>query len=86
MQADYFGMKSFGTIMGVMSTISMAAGIVSPVAAGWIFDVTGSYQLAWQLFALTTVPAIVLMLLAKSPGTKQELGISAEAEAFARPG
>lgn len=85
-QADYFGMRSFGTIMGWMSTISMAAGIVSPVAAGWIFDVTGSYQLAWQLFALTTVPAVVLMLMAKPPEAKQDLGISAEAEAFARPG
>jgi len=65
LQADYFGTKSFGTIMGLMSVVSMLGGLTSPVVAGWIFDVMGSYRLAWQLFALVTVPAIPLMLLAK---------------------
>jgi len=66
-QADYFGVKSFGTIMGLMSGISMLGGLASPVIAGWIFDVTGSYQIAWQIFALITLPAIPLTLLAKPP-------------------
>jgi len=72
LQADYFGTRSFGTIMGLMSLITMLGGIGSPVLAGWFFDVTGSYHLAWQLFALVTVPAIPLMLLAKPPVAKQE--------------
>ncbi|MFC1934078.1 MFS transporter [Chloroflexota bacterium] len=67
LQADYFGTRSFGTIMGLMASMSMIAALVSPVVAGWIFDVTGSYRLAWQLFALATLPAIPLMLLAKPP-------------------
>jgi len=71
--ADYFGTRSFGTLFGWTAFISMIGGMVSPVIAGWIFDVTGSYRLAWQLFALVTVPAIPLILLAKAPRAKQQL-------------
>jgi MFS family permease len=69
--ADYFGSRNFGTIMGVMTLISMAGGLASPIIAGWIYDATGSYQLAWQLFALITIPALPLMLLAKPPLAEQ---------------
>ncbi len=72
LQADYFGIRSFGTIFGLMVLISMLGGLASPIIAGWVFDVTGSYHLAWQLFALTTVPAIPLILLAKPPGAKRK--------------
>jgi len=67
LQADYFGTRSFGTIMGVMSLVSMVGGLVSPIVAGWIFDITESYRLAWQIFALVTIPAIPLILLTKPP-------------------
>ena len=70
LQADYFGTRSYGTIFGLMILISMLGSLFSPVIAGWIFDVTGSYRLAWQVFALITVPAIPLMLLAKPPKTQ----------------
>jgi MFS family permease len=71
LQADFFGIRSYGTIMGLMSVVSVIAGIVSPVFAGWILDTTGSYQLAWWIFALLTVPGIPLVLLAKPPKVKQ---------------
>jgi MFS transporter, OFA family, oxalate/formate antiporter len=67
LQADYFGTKSFGTIMGLMSVIIMISSLSSPVIAGWIFDKTQSYRLAWQLFALASIPSVPLILLAKSP-------------------
>ncbi len=76
--ADYFGMKSFGTIFGWVALISMLGGVASPVIAGWIFDVTESYRLAWLIFALTTVPAIPLILLAKPPEAKQETQLHPE--------
>jgi sugar phosphate permease len=65
LQADYFGTRSYGTIMGLMSIVSMPAGLISPVFAGWIFDVTGSYRLAWQIIGWVTLPAIIFMLLAR---------------------
>ena len=71
-QADYFGTRNFGTIMGLMGVIHMLPGLASPVVAGWIFDVMGSYRLAWRLIAIFTVPGIPLMLLAKPPRARQE--------------
>jgi MFS family permease len=68
-QADYFGTKKYGTIMGLMTVISTVGGLASPVFAGWIYDITGSYQLAWQLFTLITLPAIPLILMTRSPQT-----------------
>jgi len=70
--ADYFGTKSFGIIFGWVAMIGMLGGVASPVIAGWIFDITGSYRLAWQIFALSTIPAIPLILLAKPLIAKQE--------------
>ncbi|MFC1958993.1 MFS transporter [Chloroflexota bacterium] len=70
--ADYFGTRSFGTIFGWLALIGILGGVASPVIAGWIFDVMGSYRLAWQIFALTTLPAIPLILLAKPPRAKRE--------------
>jgi sugar phosphate permease len=67
LQADYFGTRSFGTIMGLMSLIGTIGGLASPIIAGWIFDTTGSYQLAWWLFTIVTIPAVPLMLLARPP-------------------
>ena len=67
LQADYFGARSLGTIMGLMMFIGMVGGLVSPVVAGWIFDVTGSYRWAWQLFTMLTLPAAPLMLLTYPP-------------------
>jgi len=72
LQADYFGTRSFGTILGLMGMISMLGGLASPVLAGWIFDVMGSYRLAWQIFAFTTLPAIPLILLAKHPRSNSD--------------
>jgi len=69
LQADYFGIKNFGTIMGLISLVSLAGGLTSPIVAGWIFDTTGGYQLAWRMFALVSVPAIPFMLLARPPKT-----------------
>lgn len=71
LQADYFGTRAFGTIMGLMASISMMGGLFSPVVAGWVFDVMGSYRLVWQLFALITLPSVALILLARPPKAGQ---------------
>ena len=72
LMADYFGTRAYGTIQGLMSLIGMVGGFSSPVVAGWIWDVTGSYHLAWRLFALITLPSVPLMILTKPPRAKQE--------------
>jgi MFS family permease len=67
LQADYFGAKSFGAIMGTMTLIAMVGGLASPIIAGWIYDVTGGYHTAWLLCALVSLPAVPCMILARAP-------------------
>jgi MFS family permease len=48
---DYFGRKSFSTLMGLMSTCFNIGLLLSPIYAGWLFDRTGSYTLVLATFA-----------------------------------
>jgi len=75
LQADIFGTKNFGTILGLIATVGMLGGLVSPVFAGWVFDVTESYHLAWRIFAIFLLPAIPLIMLIKSPVKKRILAL-----------
>lgn len=67
LQADFFGMRSFGTIMGLMSAVSLVGGLFSPIFTGWIYDEFQSYQLAWLLLAATTLPAVLFILITRPP-------------------
>jgi sugar phosphate permease len=73
LQADFFGTKSFGTIMGLLTLVSVIGGLASPVVAGWIFDATGEYRLAWVLSVIVTLPAIPLILLNRPPPPRSAL-------------
>ena len=55
--ADYFGRRSFGRLVGLMTPCHSVMGLVAPFASGWVFDHTGSYT--WVL-----LPAAALLLLA----------------------
>jgi MFS family permease len=65
--ADYFGRRSFGSLMGIIMTVSVVFGIFSPIFAGWMFDVRQSYRLAFILLAFTSLPAVPLFLMLKRP-------------------
>jgi len=68
--AEYFGRRYFGTIQGLQQTVMTVGGIAGPFVAAWIFDVDGSYQKAWLLFAAVTLVAAVLILFAPKPQVK----------------
>ena len=67
MIGEYFGRKSFGAIQGLMMTITVVGGIIGPIFAGWICDLTGSYHLAFLLLAFTSLAGIPVILAAKRP-------------------
>ncbi len=67
MRGDYFGRRNFATINGFGTTVDLAGVIVGPFIAGLIFDWTGTYNLAFLLFAGAAIAAAGLMLLAKRP-------------------
>ena len=71
-RADYFGRRSFGTIMGFSSLVIMSGMIIGPTFAGVMFDQTGSYQLSFIVLAVFAVLGAVLFAFAKPPAGMYE--------------
>ena len=63
--AELFGLRAHGTIFGVVDFICSIGGALGPVLAGYIFDITGSYNQAFWLFAVTTILGLLLTWLLK---------------------
>jgi len=61
-QADYFGVRSFASIRGMMSIAFAVPGVVAPVFAGWIFDLYHSYTIAFQIYAALAALSIVVLM------------------------
>lgn len=69
-RGEYFGRRHFGTIMGFMGMVQMAGTISGPVVAGLIWDLSGSYTLAFIVFGIASLLSMLLFLLAKRPSLK----------------
>jgi sugar phosphate permease len=61
-QAEYFGLKAFGAIQGLAFTIATLGGLLGPVFAGWMYDVTESYRLAFVILSAGSLLAVPLVL------------------------
>ena len=60
--AEYFGLRSHGALFGIVFFSSMVGGAVGPVIAGYIFDITGNYSLAFWICAAVGTIALGLIL------------------------
>lgn len=67
MVGDYYGRKFFGTINGITHIFMAVTSLAGPIFAGYIFDVTGSYRLAFVSFAAVLVIGIPFAILARRP-------------------
>ncbi|TRZ97702.1 MAG: MFS transporter [Deltaproteobacteria bacterium] len=65
--ADYFGMRNLGNNYGLLLTAWGVAGIIGPMAGGWIFDATHGYAAAFRIAALLAVAAAVVVATVKAP-------------------
>ena len=65
--ADYFGRRHFGTIMGIMMTVSTVFGVVGPVFVGWMADVRGNYRDPFLILAFTMLVSIPAILTLAQP-------------------
>lgn len=71
MRADYFGRRSFGTIMGFSSMVMIWGTVSGPVLAGQIADRVGDYRPAFQIMAGVALVGSVFFMLAKKPAPSQ---------------
>ena len=68
LRADYFGPKSFGTIMGFSSLIAMIGMSSGPLVAGYLADVSGNYRFGLALLASLSLLGAFAFLAATPPG------------------
>ena len=66
-RADYFGTRAFATIQGMSRSITTAGTFMGPIIAGFLYDLTHSYRLAFGIFAVVSLIAMILLFLAKRP-------------------
>ncbi len=67
LQAEVFGLPSFGAIQGLVLTIATLGGVFGPVFAGWMFDQTESYRLSFVVLAAAGFVAVPLFVTLRPP-------------------
>jgi len=64
---DYYGRISVGTVRGSAASFQGMVGALGPFVAGGIFDLFGSYSLAFALFGAANLVAATLVFFARQP-------------------
>jgi len=59
------GRELVGTVTGMALVIFVVGGIIGPPAFGYTVDVTGSYQLGWQLLVIVAIVAATLLFFVR---------------------
>ncbi len=62
-----FGMAHYGAIFGIMTFLFHAAGSIGPLIAGQIYDMQGSYVMAFTMTLVCFAASIPLVLLIRRP-------------------
>ncbi|HXW83337.1 MAG TPA: MFS transporter [Candidatus Binataceae bacterium] len=71
LQAEALGLKRFGSIGGITALCQTIGSALGPIVVGRIFDVTGSYGLAFQTFALMSVAGLIATMMCLNFQTEQ---------------
>jgi MFS family permease len=64
---ECFGLVSFATVTGVSGVFILAGAALGPAIAGFIYDITQSYQIAFTIFAAASIVAVFAIIFAKPP-------------------
>jgi len=59
--AEFFGIKAHGVLFGIAAFCGTVGGSIGPFVAGYIFDITAGYALAFLLCALVSAIGLALM-------------------------
>ena len=75
-RGELFGRRRYATITGLMTPFKMVGSVIGPLAAGYIFDVYGSYKLAFQIFTLLALFSALAFFFVKSEDEHRILGLN----------
>jgi OFA family oxalate/formate antiporter-like MFS transporter len=65
--ADFFGIKNLGVNYGIVFTSWGIAGIIGPLLAGRVADLTGNYNTSYIVAGVMLLGAALLVKLIKAP-------------------
>ena len=65
--SDWFGQKSHGSILGMLTIALGIGGAIGPLLAGYVYDTTGSYNIAIIIGAAVLFSATACSLVIKAP-------------------
>ena len=65
--AEAYGMRHFGSILGVTSMAGVIPMVVGPIMAGVVFDRYGNYDVAFAIMAVMFAIGTLAMVLARRP-------------------
>jgi MFS family permease len=66
-RADYFGTRAFATIQGMSRSVTTLGTFMGPLLAGYTYDLTKSYAIAFTIFAGVSLVATLLMFVTQAP-------------------
>jgi len=69
--ADYFGRAFLGSIRGFVSPIQGVSAVFGPLFAGWLRDITNSYQIPFYTFVVLYVISAIIILIIPKPILKK---------------
>ena len=65
---EYFGVRKFGSILGLGSIFITIGVITAPPLAGWVFDTRGVYDPIWLIFSgVCLIGAILMLTIPRAP-------------------
>jgi MFS family permease len=74
LRADLFGRRNYATISGISMSLTVIGTVTAPVFAGYLYDVTQSYDLAFYAFMAMIIISGILFLLI--PRATRKIGVN----------
>jgi MFS family permease len=70
--AEFFGLNAHGVLFGIVAFSGTIGGAIGPILAGYIFDITAGYSLAFWLCTLMSASGLLLLLSLKQVDVMQQ--------------
>ena len=67
LRADLFGRQYYATITGMLTPITAVGGVLGPIFAGYVYDVSQSYSVAFYTFMIMISIGGALFLFIRQP-------------------
>lgn len=64
---EFFGRRNFATLRGIVTMLQSAMSFIGPIVAGFVYDSTKSYRIAFLAIAVTYVVAAILYWTMRAP-------------------